>query len=429
MTEKKNFYCSFCGKNKDSVEKLIAGPNVYICNECIELSYRIVTEGIGKNALGDDQTQQTQATPTQIKQCLDEYIVGHDTAKEILAVSAYNHYKRIVAKDTVDDVVLEKANMLIIGSTGTGKTLFAKTLAQTLNVPFVIADATTLTESGYVGEDVDSVLERLLVLSEYDLERAQCGIVFIDEVDKKARRSESAVTRDVSGEGVQQALLRLIEGAVIKVRVNNGKKLAEEYVEFDSSNVLFILGGAFVGIEQNVEKRLKKSTNMGFGAKIIDVSEREQLLHQLTASDIIDFGLIPELVGRVPIIITLDNLNESQLIQVLTGVKNSVIQQAVKLLKMDDIDLQFSHTYYEQVARLAIQQKLGARVVRGLVEQSLISVMFRAPELKKVGVVGVRFDKYPVSDDIKPTLIYHDHSEQIDSEYKLYYRGMNEKVE
>jgi ATP-dependent Clp protease ATP-binding subunit ClpX len=211
--------------------------------------------------------------------------------------------------------------------------------------------------------------------------------------------------------------------------VNNGKKLAEEYVEFDSSNVLFILGGAFVGIEQNVEKRLKKSTNMGFGAKIIDVSEREQLLHQLTASDIIDFGLIPELVGRVPIIITLDNLNESQLIQVLTGVKNSVIQQAVKLLKMDDIDLQFSHTYYEQVARLAIQQKLGARVVRGLVEQSLISVMFRAPELKKVGVVGVRFDKYPVSGDIKPTLIYHDHSEQIDSEYKLYYRGMNEKVE
>lgn len=429
MTDKKNFNCSFCGKDRDSVEKLIAGPNVYICNECITLSYKIVTENIEDTARSVDSVDDLP-TPAEIKAHLDEYIVGHNSAKEIMSVSAYNHYKRILSRETHsdDDTVLEKTNILMVGPTGTGKTLFAKTLAKKLNVPFVIADATTLTESGYVGEDVDSVLERLLVLADYDVDLAQKGIIYIDEVDKKSRRSESAVTRDVSGEGVQQALLRLIEGTVTKVRWSGGKKFGDEYVEFDSSNVLFILGGAFVGIENHIERRLKKAVNIGFGARMITQQQREHLLADVSHADIIEFGLIPELVGRLPIIASLENLSEQQLVQVLTGVKNSVIDQAVKLLKMDSIDLEFTTQYYAQVAQLAAKQKLGARIVKGLVEQSLTSVMFRAPELRKAGVASVRFDNYPTKPEEKPVLIYHNGTEITDTDFKIY-RGINEKVE
>jgi ATP-dependent Clp protease ATP-binding subunit ClpX len=429
MTDKKNFNCSFCGKNRDAVEKLIAGPAVYICNECIELSYKIVTEGVQTQIPQDEHLDQL-STPSEIKQYLDQYIVGHDAAKEILAVSAYNHYKRIIDLDYSEhnDVVLEKTNLLLIGPTGSGKTLFAKTLAKKLNVPFAIADATTLTESGYVGEDVDSVLERLLALSEYDMDRAQRGIIYIDEVDKKARRSESAMVRDVSGEGVQQALLRLIEGTVTKVKINTGKKYNEEYVEFDTSNVMFILGGAFVGIEKQIQKRVNSSSHMGFGARINNNDDESKLLLSITHADVIEYGLIPELVGRLPIIASLEQLNEQQLITMMTKVKNNVIEQSKKLLSMDQIDLRFSQKYYEETARLAVQQKLGARIVKGLVENSLISLMFRAPELKKIGVVAVRFDNYPISSDIKPTLIFQDQREQADLDYKLY-RGINEKLE
>lgn len=425
MTEKKNLSCSFCGKNREAVDKLIAGPSVYICNECITLSYNII---VNEKPSRDDEelSLENLPQPLEIKKFLDEYIVGHENAKELFSVSAYNHYKRIFYPD-VEDIEIEKSNILLVGPTGTGKTLFAKTLAKKLNVPFAIADATTLTEAGYVGDDVESVIERLLVLADYDVELAQRGIVYIDEVDKKARRSESNVaTRDVSGEGVQQALLRLIEGTSIKVKLGNSKKYSEDFVEFDTSNVLFILGGAFVGVEKTIEKRLKKSSSIGFGATVIDENSKNKLLTKLLPEDVIDYGLIPELVGRLPILISLENLTEAQLKQVLT-VKNNSIDQVKALLGIDKIDLEFSNQFYSDVAKIAIKQKLGARSVKSIVEYSVMNIMYRAPELQKTGVVKVIFDNYPISLDKVPSLVYNDGRKIHDTEYKIY-RGLNEKA-
>lgn len=425
MTDKKNLRCSFCGKSRDNVEKLIAGPSVYICNECIVLSYNIVKKS--QEETPEELSQDKIPTPSEIRAHLDEYIVGHSDAKELMSVSAYNHYKRVLKP--IKDIELEKTNILLVGSTGTGKTLFAKTLAKKLNVPFAIADATTLTEAGYVGEDVESVLERLLSVADFDLDAAQRGIIYIDEIDKKARKSEStAATRDVSGEGVQQALLRLIEGTITKVKISNGKKYADDFIEFDTSNVLFILGGAFVGIEKTIEKRLKKSSTIGFNARVITSDDRNKLLQNLTSEDIVEFGLIPEIVGRLPIIATLEKLSNNQLIHVLTSVKNSVLKQSQKLLEMDDIILEFGDDYITKAADLALKRNLGARALKGIVEQSLISTMYRAPELKKLGVEKIIFDKYPVTADIKPTLLFADNTEKPDTDYKLY-RGINEEVE
>lgn len=425
MTDKKNLRCSFCGKSRDNVEKLIAGPSVYICNECITLSYNIVK----KEEVEVPSSEEAAAipTPSEIREHLDQYIVGHDSAKELMSVSAYNHYKRVLKK--APDIEIEKTNILLVGSTGTGKTLFAKTLAKKLNVPFAIADATTLTEAGYVGEDVESVLERLLSIADFDIDLAQNGIVYIDEVDKKARRSETnAATRDVSGEGVQQALLRLIEGTTTKVKINNGKRFGEEYVDFDTSNVLFILGGAFVGIEKIIEKRLKKSSTIGFNATVMGKSEKHRMLENLSSEDVIEFGLIPEIVGRLPIIATLEKLDQTHMMHVLTSVKNNVIEQSKKLLEMDDILLEFSEDYIKTAAELAVKKNLGARALKGIVEQSLVSTMYRAPELKKMGVQKILFDKYPVSVNTKPKLLFADNTEKPDTEYKLY-RGIHEKVE
>ena len=419
MSEEQSLSCNFCGKKRDDVEKLIAGPGVYICDECVKLSYGIVseeqTEGIGN--LDFDALPR----PSDIKDFLDMYIMGQDSAKEILSVNAYNHYKRI--SNVIHDVEIDKTNVLLLGPTGVGKTLLAKTLAKKLQVPFAIADATTLTEAGYVGEDVESVLERLLTIADFDVDVAQRGIVFIDEIDKKARKSESnTTTRDVSGEGVQQALLRLIEGTQCKIKMSTKNKYGEDFIEFDTTNVLFILSGAFVGIEEIIEKRIKKKTNIGFNSKLLTDDDKNEMLTKINSSDVVHYGLIPELVGRLPVIATLDNLSEDQLRKILTDVKNSIIMQIKSLLRLDDLEVKFSNEYYDQVSKLAIQSKMGARALKSLVENSLINIMFRIDEFNNKGVHTIRFDNYPYNS--KPILVYEDR-EETDDNYKLY-RGIDE---
>ena len=411
-----NLSCSFCGKKRTEVKKLIAGPNSYICNECINISHKIINE---EDTL-EDLSFEDIPTPEEIKAHLDEYVISQEYAKEILSVCAYNHYKTIYNDSETD---IEKSNIIILGNTGTGKTLLAKTLAEKLSVPFAIADATTLTEAGYVGEDVESMLERLLNMCDWNLELAQKGIVFIDEIDKKARKGESNTgTKDISGQGVQQALLRLIEGTVVKVS-SNGSKRMDQYVEFDTTNVLFICSGAFVGLEKQINIKANKK-NIGFNKQLKSTTKKDNWQHKVEHDDLISYGLIPELVGRLPNIVPLEPLSQSDMKTILTSSKASVIPQVKKLMEFDDIELEFNDEYIDDIAKMASKTKTGARGLKSIVENSLHNIMYRAPKLKENGVKTIRFNKYPTKDvDTYPIFIYTNGNEKSDNDYKIKIRG------
>ena len=425
MPDNKNLQCSFCGKDRDNVDKLIAGPNVYICNECIIISHDIVISSAESNE--STLSFEDIPSPEDIKLFLDSHIIAHSETKELLSVSAYNHYKRILGQTNVE---IDKTNVLLVGPTGTGKTLFAKTLAKKLSVPFAIADATTLTEAGYVGEDVESVLERLLSIADWDLDKAQKGIVYIDEIDKKARKSESSTsTRDVSGEGVQQALLRLIEGTVVKIKTSpkTGPKFSNEYIEFDTKNVMFILGGAFVGLDKIVSKNISKNSQIGFGSKLISTEDKNNILGQTTSKDVVEYGLIPELVGRVPVIAVLEELSEQNLRLILDSVDNSIVSQYKELLALDDIKLVLQPEYLDEIARIAADSELGARGLKTLIENTMLSVMYRAPSLRKQGVHEIEFHKYPIEATNFPLHKYENGQTEIDNKYRIY-RGIYGKT-
>ena len=387
-TDKNSLSCNFCGKHRSEVNKLVAGPDVYICNECIELSYKIIDDEFTEEDLQLDNI----ADPKEIREYLDKYITGQDYAKKVLSVSAYNHYKRIESP-VVDDVEIEKSNILMLGPSGVGKTLLAKTLSKKLKVPFTIADATTLTEAGYVGEDAESVLERLIQAANGDITLAEKGIVFIDEVDKKARSSESNTsTRDVSGEGVQQALLRLIEGTTTYINIGSNK-LSSEKIEFSTENILFILGGAFVGLDKIIKARLNKKNKIGFNSALDNENEldKDVYLHA-THEDIIQYGLIPELVGRLPVLSGLTDLDVDDLTHIQKESKNSVSNQVKALYKLEGIDVGFTDNFYKIVSEEAIKLKTGARGIRSVLEQFFIELTYNITDLKAQKVKEIYID-------------------------------------